>query len=960
MIDAGALGSELRQRVRGEVRFDTGSRALYATDASNYRHVPIGVVLPRDEADAIETVAIAREFGAPVLPRGGGTGLAGQTCNTAIVVDFSKYVRGLVELDPGARRARVQPGIVLDQLRSAAERHHLTFGPDPSTHDRCTLGGMIGNNSCGVHSVMAGRTSENVETLKVLTYDGITIQVGATSESELGRIIAAGGRQGEIYARLRNLRDRYADEIRRRFPKIPRRVSGYNLDDLLPENGFDVARALVGSEGTCVTVLEATLRLVASPRVRWLVVLGYEDVCWAAAAVPAIMQHGPIGLEGFDDVLAENVRRNRISDHGLAILPPGKAWLLVEFGTDAARDTEGLARGLISALQRDPHPPSTRLLTERPDTEAVWAVRESGLGAAARVPGMKPSWPGWEDSAVRPDQLAEYIRDLRALLDRYGYRAPLYGHFGEACLHPRIDFDLVTEKGIRDFRSFLDSAADLCVRYGGSLSGEHGDGQARAQLYPKMFGPELVEAFREFKAIWDPQGQMNPGKLVNARAPDQDLRLGAGYRPRRMPTHFQFPGESDGLAGAVLRCVGVGKCRRQEGGTMCPSYMATLEEEHSTRGRAHLLHEMLTGDLIKGGWRDEHVKSALDLCLACKGCKSDCPVNVDVATYKAEFLSHFYQGRIRPLSAYSMGLFYWWARLASHAPGLVNLATGAPILGRLAKAMAGVAAQRRLPRFAREPFTRWFARRTVPTPGPGQRVLLWADTFNNYLQPETAMAAVEVLESAGCRVEVAPRVLCCGRPLYDYGMLRLAKRMLRQVIRTLAPYLDAGVPVIGLEPSCVAVFRDELLNLFPNDPLAKRLSQSFFLLSEYLDRIDYRPPPLRARAVVHGHCHHKSVLKMTAEVNVLKKLDLDFVVLDSGCCGMAGSFGFEKAHYGISVKIGERVLLPAVRKADDALVIANGFSCREQIAQGANRRTLHLAEVLQMALRAGAGASVLS
>ncbi len=949
-VDAEALASELRRRIWGEVRFDLGSRALYATDASNYRHVPIGVVVPRNETDVIEAVAICRELGAPVLPRGGGTGLAGQTCNVAVVLDFSKYMHGLLELDPDARLARVQPGIVLDDLRSSAERHHLTFGPDPSTHDRCTIGGMIGNNSCGVHSVMAGRTSENVEALKVLTYDGLVIEVCATSDEELRRITAEGGRRGDIYARLGALRDRCADEVRRRFPKIPRRVSGYNLDELLPENGFNVARALVGTEGTCVTVLEATVRLVPSPKVRRLVVLGYDDVYLAAGAVPAIMEHRPIGLEGFDDILAENVRRNRISDHGLGLLPPGSAWLLVEFGTDTASESDAKAHGLISALAHGPHQPSAKLLADTGDTEAVWAVRESGLGAAARVPGTKPSWPGWEDSAVRPDQLADYVRDLRTLLNKYGYRAPLYGHFGEACLHPRIDFDLVTEKGIRDFRSFLDEAADLCVRYGGSLSGEHGDGQARAALYPRMFGPELVQAFAEFKAIWDPLGKMNPGKLVNSRGPDQDLRLGTGYRPRSLRTHFQFPGEENGMAGAVLRCVGVGKCRRKAGGTMCPSYMVTLEEEHSTRGRAHLLHEMLTAGIITDGWRDERVKSALDLCLACKGCKSECPVNVDMATYKAEFLSHYYQGRIRPRSAYTMGLIFWWARLASYAPGLVNFATGAPLLRGLAKAAAGIAPQRQLPRFARESFRHWFARRMPPAGQHGPRVLLWADTFNNYMHPDSAIAAVEVLEAAGCRVDVIRRSLCCGRPLYDYGMLGLAKRMLRQAMRTLRPYLDAGVPVIGLEPSCVAVFRDELLSLFPNDPEAQRLSQCFFLLSEFLERIDYQPPRLQGRAVVHGHCHHKSVLKMTSELKVLKKLGLDFELLDSGCCGMAGGFGFEKEHYEVAMKVGERVLLPAVREAGNALVIADGFSCREQIRQGANREALHLADVLRMAL----------
>lgn len=963
---AEALAAELRRSIAGEVRFDDGSRALYSTDASNYRQVPIGVVIPRTIEDVVETLALCRRHGAPVLARGGGTSLAGQCCNVAVVLDFSKYLNRLVELDPGNRRARVQPGIVLDDLRDAAEKHHLTFGPDPATHNHCTLGGMIGNNSCGVHSVMAGKTDDNVEELEVLTYDGLRLRVGATGEEELQRIIRSGGRRGEIYGRLRDLRDRYAPLIRERYPNIPRRVSGYNLPYLLPENGFHVARALVGSEGTCVTVLEATVRLVHSPQARTLVVLGYPDVYTAGDHVPEILRHGPLGLEGIDDVLVEAMKRKNLHPRGVALLPPGRGWLLVELGGESRDEADAKARRLMAELGKQPDAPSMKLFADPAEAKRVWKVRESGLGATARVPGEPDAWEGWEDSAVPPEKVGGYLRELRKLFEKYGYRCTLYGHFGDGCIHTRIDFDLVTAPGIEKYHSFIHEAADLVIRFGGSLSGEHGDGQSRAELLPKMFGEELMEAFRAFKSIWDPEWKMNPGKVIDAYSAVENLRLGTSYHPPDLKTHFRYPGDDDGsFARAALRCVGVGECRRMHGGTMCPSYRATGEEMHSTRGRARLLFEMLQGDPLEAGWRDEHVKEALDLCLACKGCKDECPVDVDMATYKAEFLSHYYKGRLRPRSAYAFGLIYWWARLASHAPGLANLFTQAPVLRGLAKALAGAAPERRLPAFAPVPFKKWFLRRPAAAALRGRRILLWPDTFNNYFHPETAQAAVEVLEAAGYDVSVPAVSLCCGRPLYDFGMLGLARRQLRQILGALEDDIEAGTPIVGLEPSCVAVFRDELINLFPEDQAAQRLSRQTFLLSEFLaQESDHLAlPRLRRKAIVHGHCHQQAVLRMDDMERVLRDLGLDVEMIDSGCCGMAGSFGFEAGErYEVSMKVGEQVLLPAVRQAaSDALIVASGFSCREQIAQATGRRALHPAQVLLMALREGpsgpAGAS---
>ncbi len=952
-VDSAALEAALRRNVRGEVRFDRGSRALYASDGSSYRQVPIGVVLPRDNNDVIAAVSLCREYGAPLLCRGGGTSLAGQCCNTAIVLDFSKYMAQILEIDPVKRIARVQPGVVLDQLRNAAEKYHLTFAPDPATHSRCTLGGMIGNNSCGVHSVMAGKTDDNIEQLDVLAYDGTRLAVGATSESERDRIIREGGRRGEIYSALKALGEKYSGLVRERYPNIPRRVSGYNLNYLLPENNFHVARALVGSEGTCVTTLEATCRLVESPPERVLLVISYPDIYQCADHVPDVLAHHPIGLEGIDHLLVEYTRRKGINSEGLALLPEGGGWLLAEFGAASAREAEAQARGLMDALSRSPSPPNMHLFTDPRQAKRVWEVRESSLGAISNVPGEPLTWEGWEDSAVAPARLGPYLRDLRKLMDAYQYRGTLYGHFGDGCVHTRISFDMESAKGIAQFRKFMEEAADLVVSYGGTLSGEHGDGQSRAELLPKMFGPELIQAFREFKAIWDPDWKMNPGKVVEPHRMDENLRLGADYRPWKPETHFKFPQDEGSLARATLRCVGVGKCRNYEGGVMCPSFRVTREEEHSTRGRAHLLWEMTRRDVIQDGWRDEDVKKSLDLCLACKGCKSDCPVSVDVATYKAEFLSHYYEGKLRSRSAYAFAYIDVWARIASKIPWIVNALTGAPLLRNVAKWAAGMPQQRSIPKFASKTFREKFRQRPArETRGP--EVLLWPDTLNNYFHSETAAAAVDVLEAAGFNVRLPKKVLCCGRPLYDFGLLDRAKKLLLEILVALEDEIASGTPIVVLEPSCASVFRDELLNLFPNDDHAQRLSRQVFLLSEFLEKKapHFQPPQLPRKAIVHGHCHHKSIMKMTAQEALLQKMGVDYEMPATGCCGMAGSFGFEHEKYDVSLAIGELELLPAIRNAPpDSLIIADGFSCREQIEQCTGRKTIHLAEVIQLALK---------
>jgi FAD/FMN-containing dehydrogenase/Fe-S oxidoreductase len=950
---AADLERALKRRVEGEVRFSDGDRALYSTDGSNYRQVPIGVVAPKSYEDVIETLAACRQFGAPVFGRGGGTSLAGQCCNAGVVIDFSKYLNKIVELDPFEKYARVQPGVVLDALREEANKWQLTYGPDPATHNHCTLGGMIGNNSCGIHALMAGKTEENIEELDVITYDGVRMRVGKTSDQDLEQIIQAGGRRGEIYLAMKRIRDQYGDLVRQRYPKIPRRVSGYNLNELLPENGFQVARALVGTESTCCIWLEAKVRLVWNPPKRTLVVLGYPDVFQAADHVADILEFKPIGLEGVDDILVSDMKKKRLHPQDLKLLPDGGGWLLVEFGAETKEETDARAHQMMSALKKKQNAPSMKLYDNAEEERLVWEIRESGLGATAFVPGQHVTWEGWEDSAVAPEKLGGYLRDLKALYDKFHYTGALYGHFGQGCVHTRITFDLRTAEGIRTYRRYMEEATDLVIRYGGVYSGEHGDGQSKAEFLPKLYGAEIIQAFREFKRAWDPDWKMNPGKIVDPFPIDENLRIGADYNPSQPATYFSFKDYGHSFAMAAERCVGVGECRRLHGKTMCPSYRVTLEEKHSTRGRARLLFEMLQGEVIKDGWRSEAVKEALDLCLACKGCKGDCPVNVDMATYKAEFLSHYYDGRLRPMSAYSMGLIYWWARLASFAPRTANALLQTPGVSQMIKLAGGIASERDLPNFAAQTFKQWFRarpRRNIDKPG----VILWPDTFNNYFHPNVAQAAVDVIEDAGCRVLTPKASLCCGRPLYDFGMLDAARRLLKEIVDTLRPAIRRGTPLVGLEPSCVAVFRDELPDLLPHDEDAARLSEQTFTLAEFLDKKapDYAIPQLRRAAIVHGHCHHKAIMKMTSDEHVLKRAGVDYKLLQNGCCGMAGSFGFERAHYDISMRVFEHELAPHLRElSPDTLLLADGFSCRTQIQQATGRRAMHLAEALQMALR---------
>jgi Fe-S oxidoreductase len=838
-------------------------------------------------------------------------------------------------------------------------------GPKPSTHVSCTIGGMIGNNSCGSTAQAYGKMADSVQRLEILTYDGLRTWTGLTSDADYQQILAAGGRKADVYRRLRAIRDNYLGPIRTGYPDIPRRVSGYNLDHLLPEKQFHVARALVGSESTLVTVLAAEIKLVEMPKFRSLVVLGYPDIALAADVVPLVTSHNPLACEGLDDVLISLEREEHLAPGALDKLPEGSGWLMVQFGGDTEREAGERARALIDAVQADgDHPRPHVAYIEDPAVEDnLNQVRELGLGATAYPPHKHETHEGWEDAAVPPERLGGYLRDFRTLLARHGYQgASLYGHFGHGCVHTRIPFELHTEEGVAGYRSFAQDAADLVVSYGGSLSGEHGDGQSRGELLPKMFGPELMRAFGEMKDVFDPDNRMNPGKVVRPYRLDENLTL-RGWFPREpRKTFFQYPHSGGKFSGAATRCVGVGKCRGDEGGVMCPSYRVTREEEHSTRGRARLLLEMVRGEVVTGGWRSDEVRDALDLCLACKGCRKECPVGVDMATYKAEFLAHHYAGRVRPASHYSMGWLPVIARLVTAVPGLpgmVNLAARTPGISQLAKRAGGIDARRALPRFARQRFTSWFRRRAASAPS-ARRVILWPDTFSNHFHPEVARAAVTVLERAGFTVDVPAKPVCCGLTWISTGQLGMARRVLRRTVKALLPDLRAGVPVVVLEPSCAAVFRADAAELLGSDH-ARLLADRTRTLAELLVESGWRPGGLleslsregpggsrSSRAIAQVHCHQHAIMGFDPDTEILRRCGVDVEVLDTGCCGLAGNFGFERGHYEVSVACAERGLWPAARQAaQDTAVLADGFSCRTQLAAGrTGREAVHLAQLL--------------
>ncbi|MYX15657.1 FAD-binding protein [Streptomyces sp. SID8374] len=947
------FAAALRSAVRGASDFGPTARALTTMDASNYRRVPLGVLAPRDADDIAAALTICQEYGVPVVARGGGTSIAGQATGTGLVLDLTRHLRAILDLDPAARTATVQPGVILDDLRAAAAPHGLTFGPDPSTHSRCTLGGMIGNNSCGAHSVAWGTTADNVRGLSVVRYGGEALRLeqgaprrgggrgpeGVREQTALGsggvRAKATLGPEG-----VRELVDAHLALLRTGYPDLPRRISGYALDALLPEHpgGPDPVRAFCGSEGTLAVVTEATVRLVEAPRARALAVLGYADESAAAEAAPGLLPYGPLTVEG---MAADLVRE-------LAGLPRGAAWLFVETGGATPAEAKAHAERILRAADAV----DGAIVTDPAGQRALWRIREDASGTATRVPDGSEAWPGWEDCAVPPAQLGSYLRDFRALLAQHNLRGTPYGHFGDGCIHVRIDFDLLTSAGVARFRRFSEELADLVVAHGGSLSGEHGDGQARAELLPRMYGEELVALFGAFKDLWDPDGGLNPGMLARPAPLDTNLRF--AVLPRRpVDVEFGYPQDGGDFAGAVRRCVGVAKCRTETApgaGVMCPSFRATGEEAHSTRGRARLLHEMLAGEVITDGWRSTEVRDALDLCLSCKGCRSDCPVGVDMATYKAEFLHHHYRGRLRPAAHYAMGRLPQWLRLAAPFARPLNALARVRPLAALAKRLAGIAPERTIPVLATETYSRWLRGRQGRGPhilSSDRAVQLWADTFTEHLSPQVGRAAVRVLEEAtGRTVLPPPSGVCCGLTYVSTGQLDRARAVMRRTLDRIG--LLPGHPLVVLEPSCAATLRTDLPELLPDDPRAAELAGSVRTLAQYLEEYapDWTPPRLDRPVVGQTHCHQHAVLGDAAERRLRERMGLTGE-LSGGCCGLAGNFGFEKGHWEVSVACAEEQLLPAVRGSEPGTeLLADGFSCRTQLDRLAGRRARHLAEVI--------------
>ncbi len=911
------LADRLAQAVRGEVDFSSSARAVYATDSSNYRQVPLGVLYPLDAADVARAMQICAAAGAPVLGRGAGTGLAGQTVNVGVVLDFSRHMDKIIEIDPERRIARVQPGVVLDDLRAACAPHGLTFGPDPATHAWCTLGGMIGNNSCGTHALYAGKTVDNVHRLRIVTAGGEDLWVGAYDDDDYAAAVAAGGTLARLLGGLRETGRRYADAVRTNYPDIPRRVSGYNLDQILPGAPLHLARLLVGSESTLALTVEAEVHLATSPRHRNLVALGYPDIFVAADAVPGLVDFGLLGLEGMDSTLVGHSAAIGLNAAGIALLPPGRGWLLAEIGDDDPAVAERRTIEFLAGLPESVH---AKRIDDPVEAHALLQVRGSALAATAHPPGAPPNHEGWEDAAVPPARLGEYLRRMTALWAEFGYSGAWYGHFGQGCVHTRNPFDLHTLDGLATFRRFVEAAADLVTELGGSLSGEHGDGQARGELLRRMFGPEVIEAFRTVKSLFDPAGLLNPGKLVDPYPLDTNLRYGPGYRKSAMAQHtaFSFAKDAGSLQVAAERCVGVGRCRRDDSGVMCPSYRVTRDEKHSTRGRAKLLVEMFQGESTPQTWRNPDVHEALELCLSCKGCKVDCPTGVDMATYKAEFNHHFYARRIRPREMYALGLLPWAARLATRMPRLSSAALRVRWIGPWLRRAAGVTTSRPAPAFARKPFRRTRTARALDQ-ADRATVVLWPDTFTNAFDPELGKDTAAALAAAGETVHVPSQWGCCGRTLYDPGMLDLARRALANVLDILDPFTSRGIPVVVPEPSCLSSFRDELPNLLADDPRAARLAGLSRSLSEHLLAIGAVDSPVRGidrgAVVVHPHCQGRASVGTAADEVVLGRLGYRPTTLDAGCCGLAGSYGFSKATADIARKIATEHWLPKLHEA---------------------------------------------
>ncbi|GLY15095.1 lactate dehydrogenase [Kineosporia sp. NBRC 101677] len=914
-----------------EVRDDAGTKAMYATDASLYRIPPLAVVRPRHTDEVATTLEIARSLGVPLTSRGGGTSIAGNAIGRGIVIDFSRHLNRVLEVDPATRTARVEPGTVHAVLQKAVLPHGIRFGPDPSSHPRCTIGGMIGNNACGNRALGYGRTSDNVLAMTHLLASGQTLRTGYSPD---GTPFAEGPET--LLQELHAAAGRHLKAARTEFDQFGRQLSGYAVQHLLPER-FDLGQALVGSEGTLGILTEATVRLVKDPAHRVVVAIGFTDIVAAGEAAPTVVTFRPTACEGMDERLVEVLRARR-GDSAIPPMPKGGAWLLVEIAGDDQAEVLERAHALAGAglgLQS--------LVVQDAVTQArLWRIREDGAGLAGRAPSGKPAWPGLEDAAVPPAKLGAYLARFDELVAGYGMTSAPYGHFGDGCMHVRLDYPLDHPDGLVVLREFLTAAAGLVAEFGGSISGEHGDGRARGELLSLMYSSDAISLFGAVKQAFDPQNVLNPGVLVDPDPFDADVRAaGVSYRK---DLAFSYAHDDGDLSQALHRCTGVGKCRADNsaaGGVMCPSYLATREEKDSTRGRARVLQDVVRGDL---SWNHPSVADSLDLCLSCKGCASDCPTGIDMATYKSEALHQKYKGRLRPRSHYTLGWLPRWARLAGRVPRLANLGMTLPGLNKLALFGAGVDSRRSVPEFARTPFRRWWSRQDTKT--GGTPVMLFVDSFSDAFSPAVAEATVQVLREAGYEPRLPSAGTCCGLTWITTGQLDAARKILGSTVTELAAAARAGIPIVGIEPSCTAVLRTDAVELLDTED-AHLVADSTKTLAELLTATEgWNPPDLTGTTIIaQPHCHHHAVLGWNTDKALLARTNADIQTL-AGCCGLAGNFGVEIGHYEVSLAVADQHLMPALKAKPDAVVLADGFSCRTQVSDLADRPSVHLAQLL--------------
>jgi len=945
------IEAELRKRVEGDILFDRYSRLLYSTDASIYQIEPIGVVVPRHKADVQAVIEIANKLNVTVLPRGGGTSLAGQTVGHSIVLDFSKYMQNVLEVNKEELWCRVQPGLVQDELNAYVRGMGLQFGPDTSTSNRATIGGMIGNNSAGAHSLTYGKTLDHVIELTVLLADGSEAVLKDVSAEAVQTFSRVDSIEGRAYREVLRLTQQHKNEILDRYPKIMRRVSGYNLDEFVKPQPFNLSRMLVGSEGTLATVVEAKMRLVPKPKWTAMDVIHFDDDNEALECAQVILQTRPYAMESTDKMVLNLARGNIEQSRRLSFVQGNPdSLLMVEYAGETEEDVRDQVYKLEEVRKREKIGYAATLAFKPQEVKAIWGVRKAGLGLLLGIKGDKKPIAFVEDTAVEPAKLPEFIRRFKEIVARHDTVAGYYGHCSVGCMHirPLINLKEVSEK--EKMVSIANDITDLVLEFNGALSGEHGDGLARSHFNAKLFGPALYDAFRQVKRAFDPKNLMNPGKIVDAPAMTESLKISPQYKPWEPRTTLDFAGQG-GFARSVEMCSGMGECRKKLDGTMCPSYMGTLDEEHSTRGRANALRNAISGQAPQEEFTGKRLYEVMDLCLECKACKAECPSNVDMAKLKYEFLDHYHRANGLPLRNRMFGAIEKVNRIGSALAPLSNWIANSGINRWLMEIVAGIDRRRPLPRFAGETFAEWFGKHQAAGDGSRGEVLLFHDTFNNFNTPNVAIAATRFLEKSGYRVLLADKK-CCGRPMISKGMLAEAKENAAWNVDQLAPYAEKGIPIVGLEPSCLLTLRDEYPE-FVRTPAAKNVAENSFLFDEFVmrehgeGRLVLQSKRNGKKALLHGHCHQKALVGTTSTVAMLKNAGYEVSEIDSGCCGMAGSFGFEKEHYDLSTKIGKRRLVPAVKTADaDVEIVAPGISCRQQIDHLASRKAKHPAELL--------------